>query len=325
MSSFNIPSSIPASWIGLSFLLLLAANTPASTNHIPVHASESIPFSTPEKTVLSDIEEEDGLGAISFSFGGVTRSDIADTPASYALSGFDISAGIGPVGASFKRLSFDWQRTSDFVLDTHGQKPWGDLNEAAALLNWGGSITTQSSYFVMGGVSVGYEDQTDDAYSLFGGAILSYQFTSNWSASAGAILSHHPKVATSLEFVPVLGIDWRASATNGLTFSLGVPTTEIAWVFRPGTRLVLDMSSFEGGLYRLADDNPLRPSGYVELVNSSISLRYETLLWKRLGLSLGVGQAIDREFKLYDPDGENEKSYDIENKPGFLASVSMAF
>ena len=85
------------------------------------------------------------------------------------------------------------------------------------------------------------------------------------------------------------------------------------------------MSSFEGGLYRLADDNPLRPKGYVELVNSSIALRYETLLWKRLGLSLGVGQAIDREFNLYDSDGKNKKSYDIENKPGFLASVSMAF
>ena len=309
----------------LSLLALLAARSPAATNAIPVAAPGSVPFSSPEKTVLSDIEEEAGLGAVSVSFGGVARSDVADTPASYALSGFEIGAGIGPVGASFKRLSFDWQRTGDFVLDTHGQKPWGDLNEASALLNWGGSITTQSSYFVMGGVSVGYEDQTDDAYSLFGGAIASYQFTSNWSASAGALLSHHPKVATSLQFVPVAGIDWRASATHGLTFSLGVPTTEIAWIFHPGTRLVLDMSSFEGGLYRLADDNPLRPSGYVELVNSSVSLRFETLLWKHLGLSLGVGQALDREFNLYDSEGDNKKSYDIENRPGFLATVSMAF
>ena len=321
----SILPSFQPSLAAFSLLALWAAHAPAATNAIPVTASESIPFSTPEKTVLSDVEEEAGLGAVSFSFGGVARADVADTPASYALSGFEIGAGIGPVGASFKRLSFDWQHTGDFVLDTHGKKPWGDLNEASALLNWGGSITTQSSYFVMGGVSVGYEDQTDDAYSLFGGAIFSYQFTSNWSASAGALLSHHPKVATSLQFVPVAGIDWRASATHGLTFSLGVPTTEIAWIFHPGTRLVLDMSSFEGGLYRLADDNPLRPSGYVELVNSSVSLRFETLLWKHLGLSLGVGQALDREFNLYDSEGDNKKSYDIENRPGFLATVSMAF
>ena len=309
-------------------LLLLAAKAPAApnaTNHPPVDAPRSIPCSSPEKSVSSDVDEEGGLGAVSFGFGGVARSDVADTPASYALSGFEIGAALGPAGASFKRLSFDWRRASDFVLDTHGLKPWGDLDEASVVLNWGGTINTQIDYFVMGGATLGYEDQTDDAYSLFGGAIVNVRMSPNWSASAGAILSHHPKVESDFDFVPVLGAAWRADATNGLSVSLGVPTTEIAWIFRPGTRLVLDMSSFEGGLYRLADDNPLRPSGYLELINSSVSLRCETLLWKRLGLSLGVGQALDREFKLYDANGKNEKTYEIDNKPGFVATVSMAF
>ena len=91
------------------------------------------------------------------------------------------------------------------------------------------------------------------------------------------------------------------------------------------TRLVLDMSSFEGGLYRLADDNPLRPAGYVELLNSSLSLRFETQLWNRLDLSFGFVQALDREFKTFDPDGKNEKSYDVDNSSGFIASISLEF
>ena len=321
----SILPSFQPSLAAFSLLALWAAHAPAATNATPVTAPEPIPFSSPEKTVLSDIEEEGGLGAVSFTFGGVARADVADTPSSYALSGFEIGAGIGPVGASFKRLSFDWHRAGDFTADTQGLKPWGDLDETSVALNWGGLMTKRISYLVMGGLTSGYEDQTDDSFYGMAGGMFLLSLSSNWSASAGALLSHHPKVATSLQFVPVAGIDWRASATHGLTFSLGVPTTEIAWVFHPGTRLVLDMSSFEGGLYRLADDNPLRPSGYVELVNSSVSLRFETLLWKHLGLSLGVGQALDREFNLYDSEGDNKKSYDIENRPGFLATVSMAF
>lgn len=306
----------------LPFFLAAAAS---ATPHASTNAPGSTPSSTPEQSVSSGDEEEGGLGAVSFAFGGVARSELADTPASYALSGFEIGAALGPVGASFKRLSFDWHRAGDFTADTQGLKPWGDLDETSVALNWGGLMTKRISYLVMGGLTSGYEDQTDDSFYGMAGGMFLLSLSSNWSASAGAILSHHPKVSTHFDFMPVLGVAWRAEAANGLSVSLGLPTTEIAWVFRPGTRLVLDFSTIEGGLYRLADDNPLRPGGYVEFDNSSLALRFETLLWNRLGLSFGVGQALDREINLYDSHGKNKKSYDIENQPGFLASISMAF
>ena len=304
-------------------LLLSAAASAAPL--APTTSPLSTPPLSPDLSVSSGDGEEAGLGALSFCAGGIARSDVADTPASYALSGFEIDAGLGPVGASFKRLSFDWQHTGAFVLDTHGRNPWEDLHEASVVLNWGGPITKRISYLVLGGLTSGYEDQTDDSFYGMAGGMFLLSLSSNWSASAGAILSHHPKVSTHFDFTPVLGVAWRAEASNGLSVSLGLPTTEIAWVFHPGTRLVLDFSSFEGGLYRLADHNPLRPEGYVEFDNSSLALRFETLLGNRLGLSLSVGQALNRKFKLYDANGKNEKTYDIENQPGFIASVSMAF
>ena len=310
----------------LVFLFAARANASApATNLPPLDAPRSIPCSSPEQPVSSDVEEEGGLGAVYFGFGGVGRADVADSSSSYALSGFEVGASIGPVGASFKRLSFDWNQPADFLPAARGDEPWRNLDEASVSLSWGGPLVDQISYLLLGGASLGYEDQTDDAYSLFGGGIVAIQMSSNWSASAGAILSHHPKVSTDLDFVPVLGAAWRADAPRGLSLSLGIPSTEIAWTFRPGTRIVLDMSSFEGGLYRLADDNPRRPAGYVELLNSSLALRAETLLWNRLGLSFGFVQALDRKFKTYDPDGKNEKSYDVDNASGFIASVSLDF
>jgi len=264
-------------------------------------------------------------GELKIGMGAVTRSDIGDSGSSYGLVGSTIDMEAGPLIGSMKRLEFDWSAPESFVENTNGDDPWGSLNSITLGLKHKGLFSEELMYEATAGMISGYEDEMDDSFTAFVGGYAIYAIAPRWAVMLGAFYSRHQEVETDFDFIPILGLSWNSEAVEGFSLALGLPTTEAIWHFSEATRLILDLSSLEGGVYRLADDNQLREEGYVELVSATASLRIEMRIPGGFDLGLGICHALDREMKLYDSNGENELSHNVENQPGFSINLKRSF
>ena len=262
---------------------------------------------------------------VEVAVGGIARSTVGDSQSAYSLAAGKFNLGIGPVNGEFKALHFAWDRPDAFVVDTSGRDPWDTLYEVSLGYRHPGEISERLSYELMLGAASGFEKQLDGSLSFSAGGYLLYQLAPKWTLAAGGLYSRHQNVNTDFDFIPIIGISWNAEATQGLSFTLGLPSSDVTWHFNEKTRVILELSSFEGGVFRLADNSPVREKGYVELLSTSCTLRLETLLWDRLQVSAGISQPISREMKLYDHQGKNEKKYDVEKLPGLILSMSLPF
>ena len=277
---------------------------------------------------LADEGRGDGmLGSWSIGFAGPGRSSVRESESAYELRTGMIDLERGSMAGSAKVLQFNWSGEHDLVGDSHGRVPWGRLYHLDLGLRRSGVLTPRLMYAALLGITTGFEEEVDRSVSGYGGAYGVYRLAPMWMVSVGAFYSRHQEVATDYDFVPILGISWNAQATGGLSVNLGLPSTDAVWRFSEVTRLTfsLEYSSAECGVYRLADDSPVRPGGYVELAGSTVTLRLDTRVHGDVAIGLGVTHAIDQEFKIHDPDGHNEETYDVEKQPGLMLSVSRAF
>lgn len=265
------------------------------------------------------------LKEIEVAVGGIAKSTVGGRDSAYSLAAGKFALGLGPVGGEFKALHFVWDRPDDFVVDTKGRDPWDTLYEVSLGYRHPGAISERLSYELMLGAASGFEKQMEESFSFSAGGYLLYKFAPKWTLAAGGLYSRHQNVNTDFDFIPIIGISWNAEATKGLSFTLGLPSSDVTWHFNEKTRVILELSSFEGGVFRLADNSPVREKGYVELLSTTCTLRLETLLWDRLQVSAGLSQPISRQMKLYDHQGKNEKKYDVEKLPGFILSMSLPF
>ena len=112
-----------------------------------------------------------------------------------------------------------------------------------------------------------------------------------------------------------------------MSFNLGLPSTDATWHFSDRSRLALALNytSPDCGVYRLADNSPVRDKGYVEISGSNVSLSFDTRLGNDLALSVGVSQSIAREFTFHDANGGNEQTHEVQNQPGLQLSLSQSF
>jgi hypothetical protein len=269
--------------------------------------------------------EESPAVLMQITFGGVARSDAADTDAAYTLGCSTLEVMGGPAKGSFKLLHFSWENPEDYIIDTNGRDPWENLYEVTLGANHVGMITARTGYALLLGATTAFERETADSFSFYGGGFGMFTISPKWAISAGAIYSKHQKVEADFEVIPVANVSWNTTTINGPSFTIGLPETELTWHFSKDTRLTATTSGFESGIYRLADNSPVREKGYVEFSGTTAALRLDTLIAGRIGLSTGLSQAISRKHNIYDSEGKNEIKYDVEKKPGFFVSLLIPF
>ncbi len=278
----------------------------------------------PEVIALAEDENTPGI-SMQITFGGIARSDVADKDAAYSLGCSALELSTGSIKGAFKLLRFSWDRPGEYVIDTNGRDPWGNLYEVSIGSNHGGMITERMSYALMLGATSAYEREIRDSFSFYGGGYGMFTINPKWTIAAGALYVKHQKVETDLEVIPVASISWNVGTDSGPSFTIGLPKTELTWRFCKTTSLTIDTSGFEGGIYRLADNSPVREKGYVEFSGTTCSLRFNTLIADRIGLNAGISQALSRKHKLFDHEGKNEIEYDVGKKPGFFFSMEVPF
>jgi hypothetical protein len=278
----------------------------------------------PEVVALAEDENIPGI-FMQITIGGIGRSDVSDKDAAYTLGCSTLELSTGSVKGSFKLLRFSWDRPEEYVIDTNGHDPWGNLYEVSLGVNRGGMITEHMSYALMLGATSAYEREISDSFSFYGGGYGMFAINPKWTISAGALYLKHQKVESDFEVIPVASVSWNTGTSSGPSFTIGLPKTELTWHFSKTNTLTIDTSGFESGIYRLANNSPVRKKGYVEFSGTTCSLRIDTLIADRIGLTAGISQALSRKHKLFDHEGKNEIKYDAEKKPGFFVSMAMSF
>lgn len=252
-------------------------------------------------------------------------SDLESGGASYATSQAALELSYWHWELALSRQYFSWKNPGEFVEDTGGDDPWEYFNQVRLGFSHPFVHSDRwSSQWFAGGV-MGFEEEVSDSFAGYIGGYATYRINERLWLTGGFFYSRHQEITTDFDFVPIIGVLWNPGATHGFSARLGLPETRATWHFNGRTRLVLDLKTIEGGVTRLADDSPVREGGYVEMVSASLVLRLETQIGEDWKISAGVGHSIHREMKLYDADGGNRRTIDVERAPGVELAIGRSF
>jgi len=270
-------------------------------------------------------ESEGGDLSLKVHSYGVECSTVDMGDAAYSLRGVSVEAQKCHWQLGVMHQAYDWRNPDRFGVDTQGRDPWGSITRLTFGFSHAGVLSEQWSGQILAGVSGEFEDELDDSLAVYAGGYGVYRWSPRLHAILGIFYSHHAEVETDFDVVPVIGLAWNPEAATGFSARLGLPVTQAQWTFDPQHRLLLDLNTLQGGVTRLADDNPLRPGGYIERVHASLVLRYETQFTESFLLSTGVGYSLEREITLYDSDGSEAFSSDVERGTSIEITLCKTF
>lgn len=267
----------------------------------------------------------DPTATVSLKTAWTDDSDTGDQNAAYSVQSSGIDWETDLVNGAANVSLFDWRNPGLFAEETGGKNPWGSLYGLQFGLHHEGVLTERVIYNVMAGVTSGFEKEADDSFAGYLGGYGMLQLRSETALLLGIYYSRHQEITTDFDLVPIIGLAWNQQTTGGLSFMVGLPETRATWHFSKRQRLVFDIRSIEGGIYRLADANPTRPGGYLELVSASANLSFEVRDVYGCDVAVGAGHTFHREIILYDKDGSNEYKYDVEQAPVLSFSLTRQF
>jgi len=256
---------------------------------------------------------------------GVESSKVGDGSAAYSLAGVWLELERCHWQLGVGRQWFDWENSADFVEDTGGETPWDNFTRLQVGFAQTHRLSDRWSGEILAGITCEFEEELDDSFAAYLGGYGLYQVNSRLMWMIGMFYSRHQEIKTDFDFVPIVGMAWNPGVNQGFSAQLGLPVTRATWHFTSKTRMVLDFTTIEGGVARLADDSSVRPGGYAERISASLALRLETRIGDDVEFSAGIGHSLHRELKLYDSDGGNERSHDIEKGMGIEISISKVF
>jgi hypothetical protein len=223
-------------------------------------------------------------------------------------------------GIDYLNRSYDWSDTSDLPFG-HGSDPWEQLH----LLRLRAEISDQLGigglgWFAGAGLTAGWEEEMDDAWGVSGTAGLTWA-VGGVRLRGGVGVSAHP---IGVRAMPVAAADWGNQRDIGFSATLGIPETMLRYrtsdvfSFRLGGRM-------DGGTYRLADDSPVEREGYMKTSSLILGGYIDVTPLDDLTLTLGAEYLTRREMTVYNSDGEEKDSYDVDDAPALFLRLHYGF
>jgi len=201
--------------------------------------------------------------------------------------------------------------------------PWEEMHSVSLGYDHSNMFDHNWGYFFNIGGASEFEKEMEDSFSAMGlGGLICNIPEWRMTFRLGGGTFYNP-VETNT--VPIIGIDWNSRAESGLSFSLGVPTTQIAYRFSPKTDLSIGIGFGEHGMYRLADDSTVKKKGYLETEGMGGILTFTFAPIEGCTVTLGGVANFDREYTIYDKDGDNGRSYELDDAAGGFASIGFEF
>ncbi|MFP4421124.1 MAG: hypothetical protein ACLFRG_11330 [Desulfococcaceae bacterium] len=248
--------------------------------------------------------------------------DIDGDSGAFRVMGFRAGIEIGWLVANYGYRLYDWDDVSLLPFGDGAGEPWEDLHSAALGFSHDEMVNQSWGYFVRAQATTAFEEEMDDGFGALGLTGLMYNLPEwNMMFRLGAAYSWNE--VTSRVF-PLVGVNWGGRRGSGLSVALGVPLTAATYRFSERTA-VRARVGFDSETFRLADDNPASPKGYLETedIGGEIALLHN--LTPTIRLTVAAGYLFDRTLTLYDSDGEGGAEFDAEEAATARAQLSFSF
>jgi len=287
--------------------------------------SVALILTTASQTWSSQAESEEIASIeMSASYTGASSFDNNGKDLGGEVEIFSASAAISVMdfNITYKNDSYSWDKLKAVPFGNKKDEPWENLHSISMGYNRSGMLNQRWGYFAGANISSEFEKEISDSYSGVGYAGFTYDMPErNLVFRFGGGASYNEIETTGL---PVIGIDWNSRAPVGLSASIGMPETKIAYRFDPQNALVLSLTG-EGGVFRLADDSTVESKGYFESESLGGMVTYIFQPVKHCQITVGATYYLDRQYNIYDENGENKKEYDLDNAAGGFVSASFLF
>jgi hypothetical protein len=257
-----------------------------------------------------------------FTTGWAADAEVDGSGADVSGIGYKLRGRYKDFFLSFERVHYSWSNVERLPFGNGVDEPWDDLNVLTLGYQRNGKISKKWMYFVGAGVSSSFEKELDDSYSIRGFGGVTYIFSRKWQFSLGAGGVYHKVRSQGL---PVIGVTYNRGATKGLSAGLGFPLTFLAYHFNENWAIKTRLVEFDLDIFRLKDDNPASPEGFLERQDLMADLGVEWTPMKSLALYVGARYYFKRELTLYDNDGNNEREFDVDNAWGGVLRLSWKF
>lgn len=259
---------------------------------------------------------------LSFTAGWAADAGVHGSGADVSAAGFKARAGYKDFFLSFERVHYSWSNQERLPFGNGKDEPWDDLNVVTLGYQRNGKVSKKWMYFVGGGITSSFESQLEDSLSFrgFGGFTYIYSPKLQFTLGAGGVFH---KVRS--QGLPVVGVTYNRGATEGFSAGLGFPLTFLAYHFNENWALKTRIVEFDLDIFRLADDSPASPKGFLERQDLMADMGVEWTPMKGMALYVGARYYFKRELTLYDEDGNNERTYDVDNAWGGVLRLSWKF
>jgi len=248
--------------------------------------------------------------------------DTGGDAGSFRVTGARVGLEIGWLVANYGYRLYDWEDVSLLPFGDGIDEPWEDLHTAALGFSHDEMVNQSWGYFVRAQATTAFEEEMDDSFGAVALAGLMYN-VAEWNMMFRLGAAYSWNEVTSRVF-PLVGVNWGGRRGSGLSVALGVPLTAVTYRFSERTAIQARVG-FDSDTFRLADDNPAAPKGYLETedIGGELVLLYN--LTDTVRLTVAGGWFFDRELTLYDSDGEGGVEYDVEEGATARAQLSFSF
>ncbi len=275
-------------------------------------------FAAPAKAVDGKVRlAGEYLGAAGVESG---RGEVAVTRARTDI-------GLSRFTLSWESSWFDWKNRSALPLGNGHDDPWDGLHMLALRVDHRGGLTERWSYFVQGALRSGFERQLSRSVGVAVNGGLVYAWDDTWTLGLGGFIGWDPTsdFAFSSTFA-MIGpfVQYRHPRAPGFSARLAMPKSELRYTFDQhwSTWFGLGISS---GTYRLTDDSPVMPKGYLRERQFSAGLFLDYFPLPNLMLRFGPSYNFQRSFQIYDSSGDKTDKYDLDPSVGVELGLEWQF
>lgn len=294
-----IPTRIQRWLTALAVLACLAVSTPAWSMDTAIHLHGEHLFASP-------FSSSDGEVAISRA-----RAD----------------AKVSRFTLSWQSSWYHWKHRTDLPFGAGDESPWSALNMLALRADHRDQLTERWSYFVQGAVRSGFEKQLSRSVGAALNGGLVYAWDETWTLGLGGFIGWDPtsEFAFSSTFAMVGPfVQYRHPKAPGFSARLAMPQSELRYTFDQNWSAWLGLG-VTSGTYRLADDSPVMPRGYIRERHYRTGIFLDYSPAPNLMLRLGPTYNFQRRMEVFDSSGDKKRKHDMDPALGLEAGLEWRF